>query len=64
MFGWINHPITYIDQIKNKAMNIYRDQRFIEKDKLPTLEVSILLIIAIFSIYTIGDDRGQIISLV
>ena len=45
-------------------MSLYHDQRVIEKDRLPKLAFAILAIIAIFSVYVVGYDQGQIFSLV
>ena len=45
-------------------MSLYHDQRVIEKDRLQKLAIAILAIVAIFSIYVVGYDQGQIFSIV
>jgi hypothetical protein len=45
-------------------MSLFHNQRVIEKDKLPKLAIAILAIIAVFSIYVVGYDQGQIFSIV
>jgi len=45
-------------------MSRYHDQTVIEKKRLPKLAIAILAIVAIFSVYVVGYDQGQIFSLV
>ena len=45
-------------------MSILLDQKVIQKDRIPKMSIAILAIIAIFSIYVVGYDQGQLFSLV
>ncbi len=45
-------------------MSLYHDQKVIQKDRTPRLAIAVLAIIAIFSIYIVGYDQGQLFSLV
>lgn len=45
-------------------MSLYLDQKVIQKDRIPKMSIAILAIIAIFSIYVVGYDQGQLFSLV
>jgi hypothetical protein len=40
------------------------DQRVVEKDGIPKFSLVILAVIAIFSVYIVGYDQGQLFSLV
>lgn len=45
-------------------MNMYPELRTIGKEKTPKLAIAILAIIAIFSVYIVGYDQGQLFSIV
>lgn len=45
-------------------MSLHHDQRVLEKDGIPKFSLAILAIIAIFSVYIVGYDQGQLFSLV
>lgn len=45
-------------------MSLYLGQKVIQKDRIPKMSIAILAIIAIFSIYVVGYDQGQLFSLV
>ncbi len=45
-------------------MSLQQDQRVVEKDGIPKFSIAILAIIAIFGIYIVGYDQGQLFSLV
>ncbi|TVP39957.1 CbtB domain-containing protein [Candidatus Nitrosocosmicus arcticus] len=45
-------------------MSLYLDQKVIQKDRIPKMSIAILAIIAVFSIYVVGYDQGQLFSLV
>ena len=45
-------------------MSLHHDQRVVEKDGIPKVSIAVLAIIAIFSIYIVGYDQGQLFSLV
>lgn len=45
-------------------MSLYLDQKVIQEDRIPKMSIAILAIIAIFSIYVVGYDQGQLFSLV
>ena len=45
-------------------MSLQHGQRVVEKDGIPKFSIAILAIIAIFSIYIVGYDQGQLFSLV
>ncbi len=62
--SWINHTIVYIHPEKNRVMSLYHNLIVIEKDGIPKLAIGILAIIAIFSVYVVGYDQGQLFSLV
>ena len=48
----------------NAFMSLHHDQRVVEKDGIPKVSIAILAIIAIFSVYIVGYDQGQLFSLV
>ena len=45
-------------------MNMYPELMTVGKEKTPKLAIAILAIIAIFSVYIVGYDQGQLFSLV
>ena len=45
-------------------MSLYLDQKVIQEDRIPKMSIAILAIIAIFSVYLVGYDQGQLFSLV
>jgi len=45
-------------------MSLHHDQRVVEKDGIPKVSIAVLAIIAIFSVYIVGYDQGQLFSLV
>lgn len=45
-------------------VSLHHDQRVVEKDGISKFSLVILAIIAIFSIYIVGYDQGQLFSLV
>ena len=50
--------------MENAFMSLQHGQRVVEKDGIPKFSIAILAIIAIFSIYIVGYDQGQLFSLV
>ena len=50
--------------MENAFVSLHHDQRVVEKDGIPKFSIAILAIIAIFSIYIVGYDQGQLFSLV
>ena len=50
--------------MENPFVSLHHDQRVVEKDGIPKFSIAILAIIAIFSIYIVGYDQGQLFSLV
>ena len=50
--------------MENPFVSLLHDQRVVEKDGIPKFSIVILAIIAIFSIYIVGYDQGQLFSLV
>ena len=50
--------------MENPFVSLHHDQRVVEKDGIPKFSIVILAIIAIFSIYIVGYDQGQLFSLV
>lgn len=46
------------------VMSLYLDQKVIQEDRFPKMSIAILAIIAIFSVYLVGYDQGQLFSLV
>jgi hypothetical protein len=45
-------------------VSLRHDQRVVEKDGIPKFSLVILAVIAIFSVYIVGYDQGQLFSLV
>ena len=45
-------------------MSLYPELRVMNNDSVPKLAIGILAVIAIFSIYMVGYDQGQLFSLV
>ena len=45
-------------------MSLYPELRVMNNDSVPKLAIGILAVIAIFSIYIVGYDQGQLFSLV
>lgn len=45
-------------------MSLYPELRVMNSDNVPKLAISILAVIAIFSIYVVGYDQGQLFSMV
>jgi hypothetical protein len=45
-------------------VSLHHVQRVVEKDGIPKFSLVILTIIAIFSVYIVGYDQGQLFSLV
>jgi hypothetical protein len=50
--------------MENAFMSLQHGQRVVEKDGFPKFSIAILAIIAIFGIYIVGYDQGQLFSLV
>ena len=50
--------------MENAFMSLQHGQRVVEKDGIPKFSIAILAIIAIFGIYIVGYDQGQLFSLV
>ena len=50
--------------MENPFVSLHHDERVVEKDGIPKFSIAILAIIAIFSIYIVGYDQGQLFSLV
>ncbi len=50
--------------MENAFMSLQQGQRVVEKDGIPKFSIAILAIIAIFGIYIVGYDQGQLFSLV
>jgi hypothetical protein len=46
------------------VMSLYLDQKVIREDRISKMSIAILAIIAIFSVYLVGYDQGQLFSLV
>lgn len=45
-------------------MSLYHDQKVIEKNPTPKLAIGILIVVAIFSMFVVGYDQGQLFSIV
>ncbi len=45
-------------------MSLYPELRVMNSDNVPKLAIGILAVIAIFSIYIVGYDQGQLFSMV
>jgi hypothetical protein len=45
-------------------MSLYPELRVMNNDNIPKLAIGILAVIAIFSIYIVGYDQGQLFSMV
>jgi hypothetical protein len=45
-------------------VSLHHDQRVVEKDGISKFSLVILAIIAVFSVYMVGYDQGQLFSLV
>jgi len=54
----------YIIRTNGKIMSLYPELRVMNNDSVPKLAIGILAVIAIFSIYIVGYDQGQLFSLV
>ena len=54
----------YISKKVNACVSLHHDQRVVEKDGIPKVSIAVLAIIAIFSVYIVGYDQGQLFSLV
>jgi Probable cobalt transporter subunit (CbtB) len=62
---WINHTIVYIHIISIiMEMSLSQDQRIMHRRELPIIGIGILAGIALFSLFAVGYDTGQIFSLV
>ena len=48
----------------NAFMSLHHDQKVVEKDGISKVSIAVLAIIAIFSVYIVGYDQGQLFSLV
>ena len=44
-------------------MSSQHEQRIIQKDQTPKVAIATLVIIALFSLYIVGYDQGQLFSL-
>jgi hypothetical protein len=44
-------------------MSSQNDLRAIQKDQIPKAAIAVLVLIAIFSLYIVGYDQGQLFSL-
>ena len=58
------YTIIYIIRTNGKIMSLYPELRVMNNDSVPKLAIGILAVIAIFSIYIVGYDEGQLFSLV
>ncbi len=58
------YTIIYIIRTNGKIMSLYPELRVMNSDNVPKLAISILAVIAIFSIYIVGYDQGQLFSMV
>ena len=58
------YTIIYIIRTNGKIMSLYPELRVMNNDSVPKLAIGILAVIAIFSIYIVGYDQGQLFSLV
>jgi hypothetical protein len=58
------YTIIYIIRTNGKIMSLYPELRVMNSDNIPKLAIGILAIIAIFSIYIVGYDQGQLFSMV
>jgi len=58
------YTIIYIIRTNGKIMSLYLELRVKNSDNVPRLAIGILAVIAIFSIYLIGYDQGQLFSMV
>ena len=58
------YTIIYIIRTNGKIMSLYPELRVMNSDKVPKLAIGILAVIAIFSIYIVGYDQGQLFSMV
>lgn len=56
--------IVYIIRLVGKNMSSYSKLRTVNTEKSPKLAIAVLAIIAIFSIYIVGYDQGQLFSMV
>lgn len=45
-------------------MSLYHDQKIIEKNQTPKLAIGILIAVALFSMFVVGYDQGQLFSIV
>ena len=50
--------------MENPFVSLHHDHRVVEKVGIPKFSIVILAIIAIFSIYIVGYDQGQLFSLI
>lgn len=58
------YTIIYIIRTNGKIMSLYPELRVMNSDNVPKLAIGILAVIAIFSIYIVGYDQGQLFSMV
>jgi hypothetical protein len=58
------YTIDYIIRTNGKIMSLYPELKVIDGNNIPKLAVGILAFVAIFSIYIVGYDQGQLFSVV
>jgi hypothetical protein len=58
------YTIIFIIRTNGKIMSLYPTLRVVNSDNVPKLAIGILAVIAIFSIYMVGYDQGQLFSMV
>jgi hypothetical protein len=58
------YTMIYIIRTNGKIMSLYSELRVKNSDNVPRLAIGILAVVAIFSIYLIGYDQGQLFSIV
>ena len=58
------YAIVYIIRTNGKIMSLYPQLEVINSDNIPKLAIGLLAVVAIFSIYVVGYDQGQLFSLV
>ena len=58
------YTFIFIIRTNGKIMSLYRMLRVVNSDNVPKLAIGILAVIAIFSIYMVGYDQGQLFSMV
>ena len=45
------------------VMSLCLDQKIVQEDRISKMSIAVLAIIAIFSVYLVGYDQGQLFSL-